>query len=682
MKFSSSREREVYGEQIVNLKNQIPRTPWLCKRLGCYSYSAYPLWFKVFKRFSNLCSSVFICGSFFSLAVFICGPLSASHDEPRAIEDEIIYFVMPDRFANGDPSNDRGDNRGDNRGGIDGRRLQHGFDPTHKGFYHGGDLKGLTAKLDYIQGLGATAIWLTPVFVNKPVQGPAGDESAGYHGYWILDFSDIDPHLGTREDYRALVEAAHARGMKVIMDIVVNHTADVNQYRECADYNPQADIWWSECEYRSITDYPWITRGGPDGKAINAGFSGDAAEHRTTKNFALLKSPDWTYEVFIPERERHARTPTWLNDPLVYHNRGNSHWQGESSLYGDFSGLDDVFTEDPRVVTGMLDIYTGWIRDFRIDGFRVDTAKHVNDGFWREFNPIILKTARERGIADFYLFGEAYETSPEALAKHTRDAAWPAVLDFAFAHTAKDVITGKAAPAALAEVFARDALYQSDPRGANILPTFIGNHDDGRIGHFLLEALGTDTGDDELLARSILGHALLMFSRGVPVIYYGDEQGFTGDGRDQDAREDMFESRVGVYNDNRLIGTDATTAEDNFDSHHPIYQAIARMSHVRATEHALRRGTQSVLRADPEPGILVFTRSLDQTRLLVVFNTANAPGEATVRTEAGHAEVQTVYQRGLDGFASQDGQITIKLAPLSFAVLKTPVALTVLENRE
>ncbi len=93
----------------------------------------------------------------------------------RTPEQEVIYFVLPDRFDNGDPANDRG--------GLTGDRLVTGYDPTHKGFYHGGDLKGLTRKLDYIQGLGITAIWFAPVFKNKPVQGPKGDESAGYHGY-------------------------------------------------------------------------------------------------------------------------------------------------------------------------------------------------------------------------------------------------------------------------------------------------------------------------------------------------------------------------------------------------------------------------------------------------------------------------------------------------------------------
>src|SRR5690242_9038246 len=143
----------------------------------------------------------------------------------RLPEDEVVYFVLPDRFANGDAANDRG--------GLGADRLVSGFDPTHKGFYHGGDLRGLTSRLDYIQGLGATAIWLGPIYKNKAVQGGPGQESAGYHGYWITDFTHVDPHFGSDADLHAFVDAAHARGMKVYLDIITNHTADVIQYREC-----------------------------------------------------------------------------------------------------------------------------------------------------------------------------------------------------------------------------------------------------------------------------------------------------------------------------------------------------------------------------------------------------------------------------------------------------------------
>ena len=121
----------------------------------------------------------------------ICGDAPAAPTVPPAVpladlrarlpQDEVIYFLLPDRFDNGDRANDRG--------GLKGDRLRTGFDPADKGFYHGGDLKGVVRRLDYIQGLGATAIWLAPVFRNKPVQGLPGHESAGYHGYWVTDFT-------------------------------------------------------------------------------------------------------------------------------------------------------------------------------------------------------------------------------------------------------------------------------------------------------------------------------------------------------------------------------------------------------------------------------------------------------------------------------------------------------------
>lgn len=132
----------------------------------------------------------------------------------RPIESEVFYFVMPDRFNNGSTDNDTG--------GIDGGKLDHGFDNTDKAFYHGGDLVGLKNKLDYLEGLGVTAIWMTPIFKNQAVQGPAGLESSAYHGYWITDYTQIDPHLGTNQELKDLIEAAHAKGMKVFFDIITN----------------------------------------------------------------------------------------------------------------------------------------------------------------------------------------------------------------------------------------------------------------------------------------------------------------------------------------------------------------------------------------------------------------------------------------------------------------------------
>ena len=149
----------------------------------------------------------------------------AQHSLRAPVTDQNFYFVMADRFENGSVANDLG--------GLPPDRMTSGFDPTAKGWYHGGDLAGLRQRLNYIEGLGTTAIWLTPSFKNKPVQtDPNGSSSAGYHGYWVTDFTQIDPHLDTNADLRRLVYVAHARGIKVYFDIITNHTADVIQDRE------------------------------------------------------------------------------------------------------------------------------------------------------------------------------------------------------------------------------------------------------------------------------------------------------------------------------------------------------------------------------------------------------------------------------------------------------------------
>ena len=537
----------------------------------------------------------------------VAAPVAVNAPE-RQLEDEVIYFVLPDRFENGNPANDRG--------GLKGGPLAHGFDPTHKGFYHGGDLKGLTQRLDYIQGMGVTAIWFAPIFKNKPVQGRPGEESSGYHGYWVTDFTSVDPHFGTNAEFKAFVEAAHARGMKVYMDIITNHTADVIDYAE-GEATGYA--------YRSKGDYPYSRRGGPDGAAINPGFAGD--DVATAENWAKLTDPSWAYTPVVRPEERNVKVPAWLNDVALYHNRGNSFWIGESSVYGDFSGLDDLATENPRVVDGMIEIFGAWIDTYKIDGFRIDTAKHVNPEFWQKFTPAMLERARANGIEHFHIFGEiAYEEPTATLAAQVmQDSGLPYALDMGFAKAAQQVVSGKASPRVMAEFLAQDSLYPGGARTALGLPTFLGNHDFGRFAMFVRQMSGSDN-EDELLSRVMLGHAMLFTLRGVPTVYYGDEQGFISDGNDQLAREDMFPSKVAVYNDNNLIGSDATTAASNFDPDHPLYRLIGTLAETRTASPALRRGSSTVRAFDHDgPGLLAVERHdpASGERVLLVFNTAS-----------------------------------------------------------
>ncbi|WP_421737303.1 alpha-amylase family glycosyl hydrolase [Caulobacter sp.] len=559
----------------------------------------------------------------------------------RKPQDEVIYFVLPDRFANGDKANDRG--------GLPGGPLTTGFDPARAGFYHGGDLKGLTARLDYIQGLGATAVWLAPIFRNKAVQGAPGHESAAHHGYWITDFTEVDPHFGTRADFKAFVDAAHARGMKVYMDIVANHTADVIRYRECPA---------NDCAYRGKADYPYVRRGGVEGAAINDGFDG--------KDFGKLKRPDHAYTPYVPAGEEGVKKPAWLNDPIYYHNRGDSTFAGESSLLGDFAGLDDLFTENPRVVQGFIEIYGQWIDDFGIDGYRIDTARHVNPEFWQAFIPAMTARARARGIENFHIFGEVFDTDVAALARHTRVDRFPAVLDFATQSAITDLVAGKTGTDRLARVFAGDVLYEGGAETALQLPTFLGNHDMGRFGHFVLTA-NPGISDAELLDRVTLGHALMMFSRGVPTIYYGDEQGFTGDGGYADAREDMFASEVAAYNDNRLVGTRATTATDSFRTDGPLYRRIADMARIRAAHPALRSGRQVLRAQSDKPGLLAFSRLTDGAEYLVVYNTGATPITANVEVETTSRAWRSV--RGdCAGAASAPGGYRVEVGPLDYMI--------------
>ncbi len=569
----------------------------------------------------------------------------------RTPEQEIVYFVLPDRFANGDPRNDKG--------GLKGGRLQTGYDPASRGFYHGGDLKGLTAKLDYIQGLGATAIWLAPIFKNKPVQGGPGQESAGYHGYWVTDFTQVDPHFGTDADFRALVDAAHARGMKVYMDIIANHTADVIQYRE----SPA-----SAAPYRSKADYPFSRRGGVTGAPINGGFAGD--DDASPANWGKLTDPAFAYTPVIPKGEEKVKVPAWLNDPVFYHNRGDTDWRGESAQYGDFVGLDDLATENPRVVDGFIAIYKGWIDRFGIDGYRIDTAKHVNPQFWRAFIPAIRNHAAAKGIPNFHIFGEVAtgDYDPALLASWTRNAGFPAVLDFAFMRAAVDAASGKSGTDMLARLTQDDVLYEGGTSAALQLPTFLGNHDAGRFAFFLREAR-PQMGAGEELARTLLGHAMLLTLRGVPTLYYGDEQGFAGTGNDQQARQDMFPSRVADYNGDRLVGTSATTATDNFATDHPIYAEIARLAKLRRATPALSRGATTVRASSDKPGLFAVSRfDPDNGReVLIAFNTSDTALTAQVAIDPASRNFAPL-SGDCPAMAAAPGSLTLTLPAFGYAV--------------
>jgi len=558
--------------------------------------------------------------------------------------NQSFYFVMTDRFNDGDPVN--------NDGGLGDDPQVSGYDTTNSAYYQGGDLKGIEDKLDYIQGLGVNAIWVTPPFTNKPVQFE--DTSAGYHGYWITDFENIDPHLGGNEAMSSLIGAAHERGLKVYFDIITNHTADVIGY-EGGDRLP----------YVSTDTAPYKDT---DGNAFS-----DRAVAGSEDFPTLSPATSFPYVPVLADGEETAKNPEWLNDVTAYHNRGNTTFTGEDSQYGDFFGLDDLFTEDPRVVQGMADIYTGWIRDFDVDGFRIDTMRHVDDAFWQRFGPEVLETAKAEGKDDFFMFGEVFDTSRAKTSHFTTMDDQQAVLDFPFQAAAREFASRSGSAADLADFYADDDWYTDADSSAYSLPTFLGNHDMGRFGGFL-QADNGNASDDELLARDQLAHSLMFFTRGNPVIYYGDEQGLTGEGGDRAARQVMFGTSIAEYTGQDLIGTEATLASPAFDADHSLYGHIRDLNAMRSEYAALTTGAQISRYADDD--VFAFSRfdRDERVEFVVALNGADEPRTVAVPTWGGNFTL--VYGVADAAVAATDnGTVSVTVPAFGAVVYRADAAL-------
>ncbi|MGA5169952.1 MULTISPECIES: pullulanase-type alpha-1,6-glucosidase [Streptomyces] len=562
----------------------------------------------------------------------------ARHDLTR----EQFYFVLPDRFANGDPRNDRG--------GLTGSRLTTGHDPADKGFYQGGDLKGLTDRLDYIKGLGTTAIWMAPIFKNQPVQGEGKDASAGYHGYWITDFTQVDPHFGTNADLERLIDKAHAKGMKVFFDVITNHTADVVDYKE-KSYN-----------YLSKGAFPYLTK---DGVPFD-----DADYADGTEPFPKTDRDSFPRTPVVPDAKKNLKVPSWLNDPTMYHNRGDSTFAGESSTQGDFAGLDDLWTERPEVVDGMEKIYQRWVRDFDIDGFRIDTVKHVNSEFWTQWATALDAYAAKRGRDDFFMFGEVYSADPAVTAPYVTRGRLDATLDFPFQDAARRYASQGGPATKLSELFAQDYRYTTDKANAYESVPFLGNHDMGRFGTFLKQD-NEGAGDAELVKRYRLANELMFLSRGNPVVYYGDEQGFTGAGGDKDARQTLFASKTADYLDDDQLGTDRTHATDAYDTGHPLYRSIAALARLTKAHPALRDGIQTERHADPGQGVYAFSRTDAKARTEYVVAVNNATTAKTVELTTDSPDTAFRYLYGGTGTVTTGGdRLKLTVPALSSVVLR------------
>ena len=561
-----------------------------------------------------------------------------------AFASQRIYFVMPDRYANGDQSNDRG--------GLSGLRSVTGYDPADSGWYHGGDLNGLTgscadtrAGLARLRDLGFTAIWVTPVVAQQYVQA----DSAAYHGYWGLDFTRVDPHLGTNADFAAFVDCAHGLQMKVFLDVVVNHTADVIIPAGGSTYRSAEEMPYRDCK----------------GKPYSA------QRYAGSKQFPCVSSRYQPRQPLVLPQNRNLKKPSWLNQVTRYHNRGSITFDSCSPAcfeQGDFFGLDDIFTEQPFVVNGLADVFGGWIRQFRVDGFRVDTAKHVDRAFFRVWAPRIRAAARAADVRDFEIFGEVFLTDTVELSSFVRDRAIPNVIDFPLQDTLVRYAGGSAGSRGIASRLADDDYFRGPSGLAPTPATFLGNHDIGRAAAKIREQ--TQAEGAELLARVQLGHSLLYLLRGAPTVYYGDEVGMMGRGGDKAARQDMFPTKVAEWQTEERVGSPAIGTGSAFDVvGHSVSEHLRVLGALRDAHPALSTGA-SIVRLAKE-GVLAVSRIDREARreYLAVFNAGEEPARVTVETATPDAGWEALLGN-VTRPSNRDGRMTLTVPPLSALLLR------------
>ena len=328
--------------------------------------------------------------------------------------DDVIYLIMPDRFANGDPTNDEP------------AEAPGSHDRSKSRAYHGGDLRGIQNHLAYLKELGVTTLWLTPVVKN----GAAQD----YHGYGAVDLYAVDPHLGSLKNYRDLVAAAHRERMKILFDVVPNHVGPLNPWV----VNPPLPDWFHGTKQHHLDSFSPL-KGTFYGK-----FAGEVAMNDP---FESLIDP---------------YAPAWMKQNLT-----------EGWFFGI---LPDMNTENPVVEEYLLQNSLWWAEISGLDGYRVDTFPYVGRKFWAYWHAGLRRTYPnlttigevfhpDPTVTSFFVGGvRRYDGI---------DSGLSTVFDFPMFFTLRDVLLRNAPVGRIADVLRHDALYQRP----DLLVPFFANHD-------------------------------------------------------------------------------------------------------------------------------------------------------------------------------------------------------------
>jgi glycosidase len=552
------------------------------------------------------------------------------HPSPGDWRDEVLYFLLPDRFSDGGeesrPLLDRSNLAAARPAPANAstwrwdRWARSGADR-----WQGGTIRGITSKLDYVKQLGATALWVGPVFKQR-------GHLNTYHGYGIQDFLDVDPRFGTRRDLVDLVAAAHARGLRIILDVIFNHSGSNFDY----DIDGQRSRQPRFLPWPGF--YPSIRWRGQNDEVLDA----------------IRGSEDgvWPYEFQAPECYTKAGAGSLgagaLDDPRAEHKRS------------DFLDLRDFNfdppgggEDDPKTLNLLARCYQYWIALTDCDGFRIDTLKHVSFEQGRNFCGAIKEFAARLGKHDFFLVGEVAggdfneDRYLDVLGTNLNAALDIGEMRLTLAGVAKGLIH----PAAYFDGFDPGRAVMGSHRNlGKHHVSVLDDHDHvfGEKIRFSSEAAS----DHQIVA----GVALQLFTLGIPCIYYGSEQALSGPeaserqflpdwkGSDRYLREAMFgpahprrDGRAGLVSppaglepDEPGFGPFGTAGRHCFDPQFPTYLRIAELNVVRKRYRCLRFGRQ-YLRPTAfldrgfgvhGPGeIVAWSRILDDEEAVCVLNT-------------------------------------------------------------
>jgi alpha-amylase len=525
---------------------------------------------------------------------------------------EVIYQVLVDRFANGDVNND------------------YLVRPGHLARFQGGDWRGMAEHLDYIQELGVTTLWISPVVKNVETDADVD----AYHGYWAQDISQPNPHFGDLTDLRFLTASAHKRGIKVVLDIVTNHMGQVFFYDMNMNGNPDIYIGGSGPLQHagSESDLVRVTEFDPDW------------DPRGVQAFTSLGLAGRAPIVFIQDPSiNRVPPPGILGTGGAYHGFGRTlNYDDEKQrLLGDFpGGLKDIATEIPAVRAELIDLYTRWVELADLDGFRIDTVKHVEHDFWVEFGTKVRARLKAQDKHRFLMFGEAFDGNDELLGSYTQPGMLDSVFYFSQHYQVfRDIFMRAYDPAQqkgteqIARLWTdRRVNYNNEPQpdGIGIAPSkalvnFIDNHD---VARFLFEAQG----DKDALRNALV---LLMTEEGIPCLYYGTELDFAG-GNDPANREVLWNS--------------------GFPTSGDTFRHIAKLSRLRRDYDAIKVGDTFVVWStahtgdEEDAGMVAYERTggdAGDAYALVVINTNGRKNSVT-------ADGANVMKLGVSGVTLVD----------------------------